>query len=428
MNDWKNSLIEYFVSGAKRNLTPMLGVEIEHFILNAESRTAIPYYGEEGIRQILIDLMKYYPEAKNIPDDDFFGFSVPDFTVTLEPAAQLEISISPTDSVREIGEVYKKFSYNLNAVLSEYGYAAYNLGCQPISKVKETEMIPKQRYELMDVYFQNFGSGGIEMMRGTASVQVSVDYSSEDDFRRKLQAVHYYSPILKLLCDNASSFQGKALHTYLKRTEIWRRVDRSRCGILPNVFSDYYGFGNYADFLGAMPPIFLKRNNRIEPTGSRTVAELFEDKDMSEEDIVHILSMAFPEVRLKNFLEIRLADSIPLPFVSAYCALIKGLLYSAEGLEYAAQRIKDGKISETDVRKAEDVLMKQGWNTVVYGSTAKEQAKTLLALAQRGLPQNEYIYLDTFEAAIMYEGISNIPTEIFHRLLKKNETAKEQGQ
>ena len=206
MNDWKSSLIEYFCSGIKQSPTSMIGVEIEHFILDAKSFTSIPYSGERGIRKVLIELLKYYPRAEIIRDDDFFGFSVPEFTVTLEPAAQLEISIPPTDSIREIEKVYKTFSDNLNAVLAEYGYAAYNLGCQPISKVEETEMIPKRRYELMNAYFRDSGTGGIEMMRGTSSVQVSIDYSSEEDFRRKLQAAQYFAPILKLLCDNAATF------------------------------------------------------------------------------------------------------------------------------------------------------------------------------------------------------------------------------
>ena len=136
-------------------------------------------------------------------------------------------------------------------------------------------------------------------------------------------------------------------------------------------------------------------------------------KDISKDDIIHILSMAFTDVRLKQFLEIRFADSVSLPFISAYCAMIKGLLYSAEGLDYAAQRITEDKISEDDVRMAEDALMQQGWNAIVYDITVKDQVKTLLALARRSLSPNEYIYLDAFEDVIKYEGIRKIPAEAF---------------
>lgn len=42
--------------------------------------------------------------------------------------------------------------------------------------------------------------------------------------------------------------------------------------------------------------------------------------------------MAFPEVRLKTYLELRMADSVPMNLMLAYCALLKGLLYSEEGV------------------------------------------------------------------------------------------------
>ena len=398
MNDWKTSLVRYFAEGAKETGEAGLGVEVEHFILDGGRRTAVPYAGDGGVRGILTRLMARYPDAQILPDDDFFGFSVPEFTVTLEPAAQLEISIAPMSSVRRIGEVYKGFSENLNAVLSEFGYTAVNAGCQPVSEVAELAMIPKRRYDLMNAHFQKYGTGGMEMMRGTASLQVSIDYRSEADFRKKIQAAYYYAPVLKLLCDNSPSFQGVPLNTYLKRTDIWRRVDPARCGILPGIFSRAYGFEDYAAFLGNMPPVFLKREGRILPTGAQTVAELFDGKTLSEDEITHILSMAFPDVRLKQYLEIRVADSVPPPFLPAYAALIKGLLYSEEGLDYAREQIYSGAgMSEDDVRRAEDALMERGWSATVYGRPVRELAGKALELARRGLPEDERTFLDAFE-------------------------------
>ena len=409
MKDWKASLVRYFAEGAKETGEARLGVEVEHFILDGARRTAIPYAGENGVREILTRLMARYPGAgvKVLPDDDFFGFAVPEFTITLEPAAQLEISIAPMGSVRRIGEVYRDFSENLDAVLAEFGYAAVNAGCQPVSRVAELALIPKRRYDLMNAHFEQYGTGGMEMMRGTASLQVSIDYRSETDFRKKIQAAYYYAPILKLLCDNSPSFQGAPLNTRLKRTDIWRRVDPVRCGILPGVFSASYGFADYAAFLGDLPLIFLKRGGQVVPTGSRTVAELFGGKTLSEDEITHILSMAFPDMRLKQYLEIRVADSVSPPFLLAYAALIKGLLYSEDGLDYAQEQIFErsgARLSEDDVRRAEDALMEQGWNAPVYGRPAGELADQILALARRGLPEDEKVFLNAWETVNTHVG------------------------
>lgn len=419
MRTWKSSLIEHFKAAEKSAGASLLGVEIEHFILERDTQAAVAYSGEKGVREILSRLMERYPEAEELPDDDFFGFRVPDFTITLEPAAQLEISIAPMESVAEIERIYSGFLEKLKDVLSAFGYTAVNTGCQPVSRVESLEMIPKRRYDLMNAHFRQFGTGGMEMMRGSASLQVSVDYRSEQDFRRKIQAAYFYGPVLKLLCDNAACFQGEVLRSFLKRTDIWRRVDPSRCGILPNVFSETYGYGDYADFLGAMPPIFLKQDKHILPTGSRTVAELYDGKEMRAEEITHILSMAFPDVRLKQFLELRFADSVPLPFIPAYCALLKGLLYAEEGLAFAARQIRRNHITEREVWQAETALMEQGWRADVYGQPVRQLAEALLELAGRSLSQDEREFLNAFLPVTEAGGIRNIPRETMQKRFEK---------
>ena len=409
MIDWKESVVAFFAQAAEKNTPPQLGVEAEHFIVDRAGQKAVPYSGENGIRQILARLMKRYPEAQILPDDDFFGFQVPDFTITLEPAAQLEISISPMASVHGISDAYRAFMKNLDAVLAPLGCMALSVGCQPVSPVSALELIPKKRYALMNEYFRHTGTGGIEMMRGSASLQVSVDYYSEEDFRRKLQAAYFYSPILKLFCDNSRSFQGEKLHIRLKRTDIWRRTDPIRCGVLPGVFSPSYGFADYVDFLGHIPPIFLKQGTEVLPTGFQTADELFAGKILKEEEIRHLLSLAFPDVRVKQFLEIRVADAVPQPFLAAYCAVIKGLIYSEAGLEYAQEMIREKRLTEDDIRKAEDDLMIRGWDAGIYGWPASELGRRLLKMAEKELPPEERPDLEAFEAVIRHKGIQTIP-------------------
>ena len=416
MNSWKDALVAYFLQGSKPNRCATLGVEVEHFILESQTQQAVSYYGDHGIAFVLHQLMSRYPQAEILPDEAFFGFTTPEFTITLEPAAQLEVSVAPQKSVRDIGVIYARFRQKLDAILSPLGYAAYTVGCQPVSPVAELKMIPKTRYALMHDYFRHTGTGGMEMMRGTASVQVSVDYSSEADFRRKIQAAYFYSPFLKLLCDHSLFFQGKPLTSPLKRTDIWRRVDAARCGILPGVFSPSYGFAAYADFLGAMPPIFMKQNGHIVPTGAHTTAQLLAARTLTQPELVHLLSMAFPDVRLKQFLEIRVADSMPLPFLLAYCALIKGLLYSQQGLDYAQQQIKQYHLSEAKLSAAEDALMRQGWKAELYQHPVQAGVKNILALAQRNLPTQEQVFLQAFNPVVTYGGIAHIPANIYRNL------------
>lgn len=410
MELWKEALIRYFAEGIKKEHCPLLGVEVEHFIVEKNSRKAIPYEGEQGIRQILKDLMKCYPKAQPLGEEDLLGFQIPEFNITLEPAAQLEISIMPLESIDRIGIVYEQFFRTLGKVLEAYGCMAVRAGGQPVSLVKDIRMIPKKRYDLMDQRFESLGSGGKEMMRGSASVQISIDYTSEKDFRNKLQAAYYYGPVFKLLCDNTPCFQGKPVSTYLKRTDIWRRVDPSRCGILPDIFSPEYSFADYADFLGNTEPIFLKKGMDICPTGERTVAELFENRCPDREEIIHLLSMVFPDVRLKQFLEIRFADSMPQTFMQAYCALVKGLLYSPEGQEFALERIRTRHLTEEDITAAEDSCMKDGWKAVAYGIPVEELVTEIMQLAEANIPEDEKVFLQPWKQVLQCGGIAHIET------------------
>ena len=409
MTQWAEAFTEYFRQGIKRVPRPWLGVEIEHFILRLDTGVAVPYVGPGGVREILRTLLDCYPEAEALPGEDLFGFSGPEFVITLEPAAQLEISIAATESVAHIGEVYNGFLRNLRKVLASWSYNAFTVGCQPVSRVEDLTLIPKERYRLMDNHFARTGSGGREMMRGTASVQVSIDYFSEDDFRRKMQAAYYYSPVLKLLADHATAFEGKPLTGFLKRTDIWNRVDSARCGIVPDVFKADFGFADYAAFLGKMPPIFLPAGGENRYTGFQTVEELYREDSLDEESLVHILSMAFPDVRLKRYLELRMADSMPEAFMLAYSALIKGALYSREGLDFAQESIRAGRLTEQDIQAAESDLMARGWEAEIYGRPARETALTLLALAERNLPVEERAFLDPLHQVVRYGGIARIP-------------------
>lgn len=89
-----NTLEAYFRAGIKSSYHQKIGVEVEHFILNEQTGEALPYAGSGGVMEILKALMALYPGAKATGGDHLLGFEVPEFNITLEPAAQLEISIA----------------------------------------------------------------------------------------------------------------------------------------------------------------------------------------------------------------------------------------------------------------------------------------------------------------------------------------------
>lgn len=91
---------------------------------------------------------------------------------------------------------------------------------------------------------------------------------------------------------------------------------------------------------------------------------------MNRANVEHALSMVFPDVRLKTYVEIRPADSMPTPYAIAYAALIKGLFYCDECLEalYASCR----NVALEDIWRAKESLMENGYRGKAYGRNVDE--------------------------------------------------------
>lgn len=208
----REALIQYFYQGVKEETPSALGVEVEHFVVYADTLHGVPYEavpGKLGVRQVLEYLSQFYPEKSYGADGDLIGLASDKGSVTLEPAAQLEYSIAPYSSVAEVESAYTEFRNQVDPYLAEHGAKLMIGGYHPRDKAYDLQLIPKQRYRFMDDYFAHIGTHGERMMRASSSTQVSIDYTSEADAVRKMRVTQALAPILASLSDNASVFEGQ---------------------------------------------------------------------------------------------------------------------------------------------------------------------------------------------------------------------------
>lgn len=398
MNQYKRNLsrlTEYFQNGCKENCFQKLGLEVEHFVVKKDTKESVSYYGERGVGALLERMKPYYSHF-HYEGDQLLGLYNSEYSITLEPAAQLEISINPRRCICEIRNIYHSFLKQWEPLLEEWGYELVTMGYQPVSTVQDLQLIPKKRYKYMDTYFKKAGTTGANMMRGTASAQISVDYFSERDFVRKMRAAYILTPSIKLLTDCSPVFEGKRYQKHMARTMIWKQVDPQRCGIVPGLFEEDFGFEKYGKYLLRLPLIFIPQNGEAVYVGHQSAEKLWKDRDMTSEEIEHVLSMTFVDVRLKHYLEIRGADSMPFAYVMGYLALIKGIFYYEDALEQILNR----KISEADILRAEENLMELGFEGDIYGEKADEYLKNIFAIAREHLEGNEKSFLDDLEQIV----------------------------
>ncbi|MGI6216590.1 MAG: glutamate-cysteine ligase family protein, partial [Coriobacteriales bacterium] len=392
----------YIRGGETRGTSGYLGFEVEHFVVNAEDNGPVfysyPNSERPGVEDILLTLSPKYDGEMTTTDKEgnvrVIGLEKDSAPVTIEPGAQLEVSIGPRASVRELEELYRGFRENVDPVLDSMGYKLMSCGYHPTACAREIPIIPKHRYAMMNEHFKRTGKHGICMMRASASTQVSIDYSSEQDCMDKMRLATVIGPLLYFLFDNSPIFEGelvgaacadpdKAVRVSrsglpvpkrMARAAIWNDVDPARSMAAPFLFRDDDSYEGYARMLMARPPILTLENANDDttavPHGNLTGADVFDGKEMTEADIEHVLSMFFFDVRLKRYIEFRVPDSMPIKYALSFAALAKGIFYNTKALAELKTKLSGVRFGQISKAKAD--LMRDGYDAMVYGKPATE--------------------------------------------------------
>lgn len=390
----------YIRSG--ESLSQKLGLEIEHFIVN-----------DRGIQidfHEISTLIKNTAEkinAKIVYMDGYpVGYIADKYTTSLEPACQFEISINPYSDIDEIGRIYSEFINLWEPSFKERGYHIITKGNLPLVELgiitpDDIPLSPKKRYIFMDNYFSTSGKYGKYMMRASGSAQISVDYSSEKDMVRKLRVLQKISPLLMIIMENKtdpdSALSGAKDKPHLFRIQQWDDIDPDRTGFVPHSFDEDFGYDKMAEVICNVPLILYTEDGVTEDVGSKTALDLVND-GRNPGNIEHIMSMGFFHFRVKKYIEIRVADAVPIPKALGYVALIKGIVYSDSALTLLEKELETvGGIPQ--IQQAVESIEREGFDAVIYnGKTAREWADHIIGIASGNLPEEEKEYLDHVRA------------------------------
>ncbi|QNO14054.1 glutamate--cysteine ligase [Alkalicella caledoniensis] len=332
--------VEYFKKHA-RTTDKLLGVEFEHFLVDRETLRSYSYFEPGGQKDIVQGLLKNNSNWRLISQQDGYplGLEKDGSTITFEPGGQVEISIKPFEKIAEVDAAYRRIIDDIysqmlpNQILVSVGY-------HPKTEIATLPILPKKRYEMMFEYFKNHGAKSHNMMKGTAATQVSIDYCDEADFVKKYKVAHFLAPVLASLFDSTPIFEGKIYDKENPRVAIWEETDPVRSKLVPGAISKTFDFRSYAEYLLDVPPILVNKDGVDIYTGEATLRELLHRYDFSEKELEHIQSMVFPDVRLKKFIEIRMADALPYPYGLAVVAMIKGIFYTPSLLDKLYEKAK----------------------------------------------------------------------------------------
>jgi len=383
----KDIFINYF----RRSETPetdfLMGIEIEHFIVHQDSLKAVTYYEENGIETILKNLLNNNPDWEPVwEDENLIGLQEDKIKISLEPGGQLEVSINPEQNILKIENIYLNFLQDIIPVLEDKDMFLLTLGYQPEDFIKNIPLLPRKRYKYMYKYFKNRGKYAHHMMKGTASIHVNFDYADEIDFIKKMKVSNFLSPLIYCFFDNTPFFEGKVVKDYSVREDIWNNCDPDRCGIIKEVFNDDFGYEKYAEYMLNIPPILFKKGDNIVYTKNKILKNLINDPQaFNKNQVEYVLRMVFPDIRAKNFIEIRMGDSLPYPYSLGYLAFWKGLLYNEKNLNDLYQRTN--KYSTEQINKIINNIAVNKLNTNIEGKKLYDFFIDLLIKAGNGVNQ-----------------------------------------
>jgi len=385
----RDDLVRHLAKGAKPASAWRIGTEHEKFVYCPKTLKPLAYEGEPGIRQLLDGMTRFgWKPVKE--SDNIIGHSLDGATLSLEPGGQFELSGAALKTIHETCAEANTHLIQTREVANEIGAGVLGLGFAPSWTLAEVPMMPKGRYQIMRGYMPKVGGYGLDMMFRTCTVQVNLDFSDEADMVKKFRVGLALQPVSTALLANSPFREGRPSGFLSYRAQIWTDVDNARSGMLPFVFEDGMGFERYVDYALDVPMYFVYRDGRYHDVAGKSFRDFMARKipevahiEPSMSDWADHLTTIFPEVRMKQYLEMRGADAGQWRRICGMPALWVGLLYDKVALDAAWDMVKDWTTEERQALR--DMVSKQGFQAPFRNTNVLELARRMLEISGEGL-------------------------------------------
>ncbi len=379
----RDEIREIFQAGCKTDTK--LGLEYERIPVSCKDYRNISYYGEWGICELLSDFARVDNWDYILDDLNIIGLKKLHNTITIEPGCQFEISLEPKQYIKDIKSEIDRINNELLPLLKRYEIKLLNYGVSPVSTYRFIPLNPKRRYRLMANYL-----GGIlsdVMMRETAGIQVCIDYKDEEDALRKFNLANKMSPFITGMFANSKIRGGVDTGYESFRALAWLNTDNERCGFGTKLTNDSL-FDSYIDFILEIPMIFIQRGDKIiDVSGKINFKQYmecgYEGLNATIEDFKLHSNLAFPDVRLNSFIEIRNHDSVPEKYIYSALALYKGIMYDVSALESAEELLE--RFGYEEISEFRYRVPREGLKTRLGHYKVRDIAKELVEIAYYSL-------------------------------------------
>lgn len=401
----KKELVDYLRSGCKTRDKWRIGTEHEKLGFFLADGRRIGYNEIEAVMNRLVSRFGWQPMME---EGKIIGCKLDGQSVTIEPGGQLELSGAPLENLHQTCSEVNSHLYQVKAISEELQVGFLGVGFDPKWDLDQIPMMPKGRYNIMRKYMPKVGTMGHDMMFRSCTIQVNLDFESEEDMIEKFRIGLALQPIATALFA-LSPFRNGAPSGYQSwRSHVWTDVDNNRCGTLPFVFDDDFGFEKYAEYVLDVPMYFAYRDHKYYDATGLSFRDFINGElsvvpgeFASMGDWESHLTTVFPEVRLKRYLEMRGADGGPWRMICALPAFWVGLLYDAASQRKCLELISTWTHEEREYLRAEVPVT--GLRTPFRDGLVLDVAKEALRISREGLEargQGEAVFLQQLEKIV----------------------------
>ncbi|QOW23410.1 glutamate--cysteine ligase [Novilysobacter avium] len=385
----RNQLVDYLSSGTRERDDWRIGTEHEKFGFHFDDLRPPTFDGERGIEALLKGLVQF-GWAPVEEHGRVIALTRDAASVSLEPAGQLELSGAPLENLHETCREASSHLREVRAVAEPMGLGFLGMGFQPKWRRDEMPWMPKGRYKIMREYMPKVGSLGLDMMTRTCTVQVNLDVASEADMVKKFRVSLALQSIATALFADSPFTEGKPNGFLSYRSHIWTDTDNDRSGMLDFVFEEGFGYERYVDYLLDVPMYFIQRGDNYIDAAGQSFRDYMAGKLPAHrghlprmQDWADHTTTAFPEVRLKKYLEMRGADTGPWNRICALPAFWTGLLYDDSALDAAWDLVKDYSLEELHALR--NGVPRQAFKLPFRNGTVLDVARQALQISAHGL-------------------------------------------
>ena len=401
-----------YTLGFKSKSDLKVGFEYERIPICSQTNMSVEYYGKRGICELLKTFAKQENWDYILDNDNIIGLKQGHDTITLEPGCQTEFSIEPQKNIFDLEKKVNTIDSQIMPMLDKMGILLLNYGVTPLSTNKTINLIPKKRYEIMAKYL--WGILSDVMMRETAGVQGTFDFLNEEDAMKKFGIANLLSPFITAMFANSPIRGGVDTGYKSFRALSWLNTDNDRCGFFYNLLEDY-DIDDYINYVLETPMLFINREGEsIVISGDKCFSKFMEyghaGFNATIDDYLLHANLCFPEVRLRNFIEVRNHDCNGSKLPYAMLALYKGILYSDDAVEQVKGLLKP--VKKEVLNELRYNVPKYALQTKIFGYTVKDFAVEIINIAEYGLRNqfsDEIKYLDYIKE---YTFSGNAPADI----------------